>query len=46
LQRRQLRAATRKREEALLVEHISDAGSRHQNPGENFVELRWARHFD
>jgi hypothetical protein len=30
---------------ALRIEHFSNAGIRHPNPGENFVQLRWARRF-
>lgn len=30
---------------ALRVEHFSNAGIRHPNPGENFVQLRWTRQF-
>ena len=30
---------------SLRVEHFSNGGIRHPNPGQNFVELRYARHF-
>ncbi len=32
-------------EVSLRVEHFSNGGIRHPNPGQNFVELRYARHF-
>lgn len=38
--------AAKKHEVALRVEHFSNAGIKHPNPGENFVELRYLRHFD
>lgn len=30
---------------SLRAEHFSNGGIRHPNPGQNFVELRYARHF-
>lgn len=35
----------RTHEVALRVEHYSNAGIKHPNPGENFVQLRYARRF-
>ena len=34
--------AQRRHEIALRVQHFSNAGIRHPNPGEDFVQLRWA----
>ncbi|HEX6704098.1 MAG TPA: acyloxyacyl hydrolase [Albitalea sp.] len=31
---------------ALRVEHFSNAGIKHPNPGKNFLELRYVRHFE
>lgn len=36
--------ARQRHEVALRLEHFSNAGIRHPNPGENFVQLRWAWH--
>jgi hypothetical protein len=36
----------RKDELVLRAEHFSNAGIKHPNPGENFVQLRYAHHFD
>lgn len=33
-------------EVALRIEHFSNAGIKHPNPGQNFVQLRYVRHFD
>jgi lipid A 3-O-deacylase len=33
--------AVRRREAALRIEHFSNAGVDHPNPGDNFVQLRW-----
>jgi lipid A 3-O-deacylase len=38
--------AAQKNEIALRVEHFSNAGIKHPNPGKNFFELRYVRHFD
>jgi len=38
--------AARKNEIALRAEHFSNAGIKHPNPGQNFVELRYVHHFD
>ena len=38
--------AARKNEIALRAEHFSNAGIKHPNPGKNFLELRYVRHFD
>ena len=38
--------AERKDELVLRAEHFSNAGIKHPNPGENFVQLRYAHHFD
>lgn len=35
----------REHEWMLRVEHVSNAGIKQPNPGENFVQLRYARHF-
>ncbi|WP_353234761.1 acyloxyacyl hydrolase [Diaphorobacter ruginosibacter] len=35
----------RRHELQLRVEHLSNAGIKHPNPGENFVQLRYAYHF-
>ncbi|WP_228529781.1 acyloxyacyl hydrolase [Diaphorobacter caeni] len=35
----------RRHELQLRVEHISNAGIKHPNPGENFAQLRYAYHF-
>ncbi len=35
----------RRHEVQLRVEHISNAGIKHPNPGENFAQLRYAYHF-
>jgi len=35
----------RKQEVALRLQHFSNAGIRHPNPGENFVQLRYGRRF-
>ena len=37
--------AARANEVSLRVEHFSNGGIRHPNPGQNFVEVRYARHF-
>ncbi|MDP9920711.1 hypothetical protein J2W24_006393 [Variovorax boronicumulans] len=37
--------AQREHEIALRLEHFSNAGIKHPNPGENFVQLRYARRF-
>lgn len=37
--------AQRQHEIALRLEHFSNAGIKHPNPGENFVQLRYARRF-
>ena len=36
----------RKNELVLRAEHFSNAGIKHPNPGQNFVQLRYAHHFD
>lgn len=36
----------KKNEVVLRLEHFSNAGIKHPNPGQNFVELRYVRHFD
>ncbi|WP_280155847.1 acyloxyacyl hydrolase [Piscinibacter sp. XHJ-5] len=36
----------RNNELVLRVEHFSNAGIKHPNPGKNFLELRYVRHFD
>ena len=38
--------AARKDEIVLRAEHFSNAGIKHPNPGENFLELRYVHHFD
>jgi len=38
--------AAKKNEIALRLEHFSNAGIKHPNPGQNFVELRYVHHFD
>jgi lipid A 3-O-deacylase len=35
----------REHEIALRIEHFSNAGIKHPNPGENFIQLRYARRF-
>lgn len=35
----------RRHEVQLRVEHVSNAGIKHPNPGENFAQLRYAYHF-
>ena len=35
----------REHEVSLRIEHFSNAGIKHPNPGENFVQLRYARRF-
>lgn len=35
-----------KSEIALRVEHFSNAGIKHPNPGKNFIELRYVHYFD
>ena len=35
-----------KNEIVLRAEHFSNAGIKHPNPGQNFVQLRYVRHFD
>ena len=35
----------RRHEIALRLEHFSNAGIKHPNPGENFVQIRYARRF-
>ncbi len=35
----------RDHELTLRIQHFSNAGIRHPNPGENFVQLRYARRF-
>lgn len=35
----------RQHEIQLRVQHVSNAGLRHPNPGENFVQLRYSMHF-
>jgi hypothetical protein len=37
--------AQREHEIALRLEHFSNAGIKHPNPGENFVQIRYARRF-
>ena len=37
--------AQRQHELALRVQHVSNAGIKKPNPGENFVQLRYTRHF-
>ncbi|WPG35393.1 acyloxyacyl hydrolase [Variovorax sp. EBFNA2] len=37
--------AQREHEIALRLEHFSNAGIKHPNPGENFLQLRYARRF-
>lgn len=37
--------AQRQHEIALRLEHFSNAGIKHPNPGENFIQLRYARRF-
>lgn len=37
--------AQRENEWMLRVEHFSNAGIKSPNPGENFIQLRYARHF-
>ncbi|AGU53451.1 putative lipid A 3-O-deacylase [Variovorax paradoxus B4] len=37
--------AQRQHEIALRLEHFSNAGIKHPNPGENFVQIRYARRF-
>ena len=37
--------AARANEISLRGEHFSNGGIRHPNPGQNFVEVRYARHF-
>ncbi|GAD21240.1 acyloxyacyl hydrolase [Acidovorax sp. MR-S7] len=37
--------AQRQHELLLRVQHVSNAGIKHPNPGENFVQLRYALHF-
>jgi hypothetical protein len=37
--------AERKHEIALRLQHFSNAGIKHPNPGENFLQLRYARRF-
>ena len=37
--------ASRQHEVVLRLEHFSNAGIKHPNPGENFVQLRYAYHF-
>ncbi|WPG41286.1 acyloxyacyl hydrolase [Variovorax sp. EBFNA2] len=37
--------AKREHEIALRLEHFSNAGIKHPNPGENFLQLRYARRF-
>jgi lipid A 3-O-deacylase len=38
--------AARKNELVLRAQHFSNAGIKHPNPGENFVQLRYTHHFD
>lgn len=38
--------AARKDEVVLRAEHFSNAGIKHPNPGENFLQLRYAHYFD
>jgi lipid A 3-O-deacylase len=38
--------AARKDEVVLRAEHFSNGGIKHPNPGENFVQLRYAHYFD
>lgn len=37
--------AQRQHELLVRVQHVSNAGIKHPNPGENFVQLRYALHF-
>jgi hypothetical protein len=30
---------------ALRIQHFSNAGIKHPNPGENFLQLRYSKHF-
>lgn len=38
--------AARRDELVLRAQHFSNAGIKHPNPGQNFVQLRYAHHFD
>lgn len=38
--------AAKQNEVALRLEHFSNAGIKHPNPGQNFVQLRYVRYFD
>jgi len=38
--------ARREHELSLRFEHYSNAGIKHPNPGENFVQLRYLRRFE
>ena len=41
-----LRLGARRQHEVMLrVQHVSNAGIKHPNPGNNFVQLRYALHF-